>query len=62
LWLGRLINVKDVDEKEAILKSLKDIAVDTKEQCIDMNNCWFVQNISYYSKMMEMIKQVISKW
>jgi hypothetical protein len=26
--------VKDVDEKEAILKSLKDIAVNTKEQCI----------------------------
>jgi hypothetical protein len=38
LWLGRLINVKDMDGKEAILKSLKDIAVNTKKQCIDILN------------------------
>jgi hypothetical protein len=38
LWLGRFINVKDMDEKEAILKSLKDIAVNTKKQCIDILN------------------------
>jgi hypothetical protein len=38
LWLGRLINVKDVDEKEAILKNLKNIAVNTKEQCIAILN------------------------
>jgi hypothetical protein len=30
--------VKDVDEKEAILKSLKNIIVSTKEQCIGILN------------------------
>jgi hypothetical protein len=30
--------VKDVDEKEAILKSLKDITVDTKEECLTLLN------------------------
>jgi hypothetical protein len=30
--------VKDVDEKEAILKSLKDIAVNTKEECLTLLN------------------------
>jgi hypothetical protein len=30
--------VKDVDEKEAILKSLRNITVDTKEQCIALLN------------------------
>jgi hypothetical protein len=30
--------VKDVDEKEAILKSLKNIAVNTKEECIGILN------------------------
>jgi hypothetical protein len=38
LLLGRLINAKDVDEKEAILRSLKNIAVDTEEQCIGVLN------------------------
>jgi hypothetical protein len=38
LWIGRLINVKNVDEKEAILKNLKNIAVDRKEQCIALLN------------------------
>jgi hypothetical protein len=34
LFLGRLINVKDVDKKDAILKSLKGIAINTKKQYI----------------------------
>jgi hypothetical protein len=38
LFLGRLINVKDVGEKKVILKSLKNIAVNTKEQCIGILN------------------------
>jgi hypothetical protein len=38
LFLGRLINVKDVDEKEVILKSLKNIALNTKEQSIGILN------------------------
>jgi hypothetical protein len=37
-FLGRLVNAKDVDEKEAILKSLKNIAVSTKEQYIGILN------------------------
>jgi hypothetical protein len=44
LWLRRLINVKDVDEKERILKGLKNIAVDTKEQCIDILNSFTMNN------------------
>jgi hypothetical protein len=43
LFLGRLINAKDVDEKETILKSLKNIALDTKEQCISILNS-FIMN------------------
>jgi hypothetical protein len=38
LFLGRLINVKDVVEKEGILKNLKNIVVDTAEQCIGILN------------------------
>jgi hypothetical protein len=36
--LGRFINVKDVNEKEVILKTLKNIVVNTQEQCIDTLN------------------------
>jgi hypothetical protein len=38
LFLGRLVNAKDSDEKEAILKIIKNIAVDRKEQCIGVLN------------------------
>jgi hypothetical protein len=31
LWLRRLINVKDEDEKKVILKSLKNIRMNSKE-------------------------------
>jgi hypothetical protein len=50
--LGKFINVKDVDEKEAILKSLKDIAVNTKEQCIAVLNS-FVMNTRILSFLPE---------
>jgi hypothetical protein len=42
LFLGRLVNEKDMDEKETILKSLKNIAVDTKEQCIGIFNSFMM--------------------
>jgi hypothetical protein len=38
LWLGGFIDVKDVDEKDTILKSLKNIGVNNKEQCFAILN------------------------
>jgi hypothetical protein len=40
--------VKDVDEKEGILKSLKDIAVNTKEQCISLLNDFSIKKKILY--------------
>jgi hypothetical protein len=43
LWLGRFINVKDVDEKEVILRSLKNIIIflpadDNSDMNIEVGN------------------------
>jgi hypothetical protein len=46
-FLEKFIDVKDVDEKEAILKSLRDIAVDTKEQCVAL-----IDDLSIGSKIL----------
>jgi hypothetical protein len=62
LFLGKLVNAKDVDEKEAILKNLKNIAVDTKEQCIGILNS-FTMNTKILCFLLPLVNSSdISVW